>query len=191
MALPDDPAGRHRQTAAAFLDVASAVPNWDAPTPVAGWTAADVVDHLVSWSTSFLASAWQAPVADPGSDWATRFRVHADGIQQLLDQRASADLRLSNPHIGEVSLPEAIDRFYTSDVFMHTWDLGRSAGVDVVLDPDECSKLLRGMVAAEEMLRASGQFGPAFPVSEDATVADRLVAFIGRDPSWDLCHRPD
>ena len=32
----DDPAERHRQIAAAFLDVASAVRDWDAPTPVAG-----------------------------------------------------------------------------------------------------------------------------------------------------------
>ena len=81
-------------------------------------------------------------------------------------------------------VPEAIDRFYTSDVFMHTWDLGRSAGIDVALDEQECAKLLAGMTEAEEMLRASGQFGAPFPVPDDATVADHLIGFIGRDPAW-------
>lgn len=184
MAIPDDPAERHRQIAAAFLEVASAVRDWDAPAPVAGWTAADVVDHLISWSTGFLASVWQAPGADTSSDWATRFHVHSDGIQDLLDRPASADLYLSNPHIGEVAVPQAVDRFYSSDVFMHTWDLGRSAGIEVRLDPDECSAMLTGMVQAEEVLRASGQFGTAVPVADSASVQDRLMAFIGRDPAW-------
>lgn len=184
MAIPDDPAERHRQIAATFLDVASAVRDWDAPTPVAGWTAADVVEHLISWSTGFLASVWQAPQAGAGAGWVARFQVHSDGIQDLLDRPASADLYLSNPHIGDVTVPEAVDRFYSSDVFMHSWDLGRAAGVEVLLDPDECSAMLVGMVQAEDLLRASGQFGQAVPVAESASVQDRLMAFIGRDPAW-------
>jgi hypothetical protein len=33
-------------------------------------------------------------------------------------------------------------------------------------------------------MRASGQFGPAVPVPDDAPVQDRLIGFIGRDPAW-------
>jgi hypothetical protein len=28
---------------------------------------------------------------------------------------------LADPHTGELPLDVAIDRFYTTDVFMHTW----------------------------------------------------------------------
>jgi hypothetical protein len=36
----------------------------------------------------------------------------------------------------------------------------------------------------EQMLRDSGQFGPAVPVAEGASAQDKLMAFIGRDPAW-------
>mgnify|MGYP002148335063 CR=1 FL=1 len=53
-------------------------------------------------------------------------------IQAILDDPATADRMLSNPYIGQVPLPEAIDRFYTADVFMHTWDLARAVGGDEI-----------------------------------------------------------
>jgi hypothetical protein len=33
-------------------------------------------------------------------------------------------------HTGELPLDAAIDRFDTTDVFMHTWDLARAIGQD-------------------------------------------------------------
>lgn len=184
MALPTDPAQRHRQVAADFTAVVAAVRDWDAPTPVEGWAARDVVDHLATWVHGFLGAAVDLPAADPAADAPSRWQVHADGIQQLLDDPASATARLANPHLGELPLAEAIDRFYTTDVFLHTWDLARSNGLEVALDEDECAALLAGMVGIEALLRDSGQFGPAVPVPGDASVQDRLMGFIGRDPSW-------
>jgi len=78
----------------------------------------------------------------------------------------------------------AIDQFYTSDVFMHTWDLARASGQDDRLDPEFSAQLLAGMEPLDEMLRASGQYGPRVEVPADAPVQDRLMAFVGRDPAW-------
>jgi hypothetical protein len=36
----------------------------------------------------------------------------------------------------------------------------------------------------EQLLRDSGQFGPAVPVGHNASPQDELIAFIGRDPAW-------
>jgi hypothetical protein len=36
----------------------------------------------------------------------------------------------------------------------------------------------------EQVLRDSGQYGPAVPVPDDAPVVDRLMGFVGRDPAW-------
>jgi len=69
-------------------------------------------------------------------------------------------------------------------VFLHTWDLARATGQDDQLDPDRCAQLLSGMGSAEDAMRTSGQYGPAFDVPDDASVQDRLIAFIGRDPGW-------
>ena len=103
-------------------------------------------------------------------------------MQALLDDPATPGRVLSNPNTGDVPLDQAIDRFYTSDVFMHTWDLARATGQDERLDPDKCAQLLDGMVGMDELLRASGHFGPRVEVAADADVQTRLIAFIGRTP---------
>ena len=103
-------------------------------------------------------------------------------VQALLDDPETPSKVLTNPHIGEVPLDEAVDRFYTADVFMHTWDLARATGQDETLDPERCAEMLAGMEPMDEMLRASGQYGPRVQVPADADVQTRLIAFIGRDP---------
>ena len=67
---------------------------------------------------------------------------------------------------------------------MHTWDLARASGQDDTLDADTCAAMLAGMQPMDEVLRASGQYGPKVPVPADAPVQDQLIGFIGRDPGW-------
>jgi uncharacterized protein (TIGR03086 family) len=88
----------------------------------------------------------------------------------------------AHPFVGAMPLPAAVEKFYVTDVFLHTWDLARATGQDERLDPDTCADLLAGMVPIEELLRSSGQYGPAVPVPDEADVQTRLLAFIGRDP---------
>ncbi|MFS2292672.1 MAG: hypothetical protein FWJ90_08190 [Actinomadura sp.] len=105
-------------------------------------------------------------------------------MQAVLDDPRTADRRLTNEHVGSLPLAEAIDRFYTADVFMHTWDVARATGQDDHLDPGFCAELLAGMEPMEEVLRSSGQYGTRVEVLADADVQTRLLGFIGRDPDW-------
>ena len=82
------------------------------------------------------------------------------------------------------ALDRAIDQFYTSDVFMHTWDLARATGQDDRLDRDFCALLLAGMEPMEEIIRSSGQYGPKVNVAVGADPQTKLLGFIGRDPFW-------
>ncbi|GII79461.1 hypothetical protein Sru01_44430 [Sphaerisporangium rufum] len=187
MALSDRPADRHRQVAGLFTDRVRGTRSWDVPSPVPGWSARDVVRHLVDWFPAFLAAGSGVDLArgpsveeDPVAAW----QVLRDGVQDLLDDPETARRELTNPHIGRVPLDAAIDRFYTADVFMHTWDLARATGQDDRLDPDFCAGLLAGMVEIEAAMRASGQYGPRVEVPEDADAQTRMLGFIGRDPFW-------
>jgi uncharacterized protein (TIGR03086 family) len=187
MALSDRPAERHREIGAVFTDRVRGTRSWDAPAPVAGWTARDVVRHLVEWLPPFLAggSSVRLPaVPSADDDPAGAWQAHVDAVQALLDDPATAGLTLSNPHIGELPLDRAIDQFYTSDVFMHTWDLARATGQDDRLDPEFCALLLSGMEPFEDVIRSSGQYGPRVPVKDDADAQTRMLGFIGRDPQW-------
>jgi len=187
MALSDVPAERHRQVAGLFTDRVHGTKSWDAPAPVAGWAARDVVRHLVEWFPGFLAAGTgidlpRGPSVD--EDPVEAWRVHSDAVQAVLDDPATAHRELTNPHIGNLPLADAIDRFYTSDVFMHTWDLARATGQDDRLDPDFSAQLLGGMEQMEEVIRSSGQYGARVEVPDDADVQTRLLGFIGRDPYW-------
>jgi uncharacterized protein (TIGR03086 family) len=181
------PAERHRDIAGTFTDRVRGTVDWDAPSPVAAWTARDVVGHLTQWFPAFLAAGTGIELPrgpstddDPVASW----EIHRDAVQAILDDPATADRVLANPHIGEVALDRAIDQFYTADVFMHTWDLARASGQDDRLDPGLCADLLAGMQPMEQVLRSSGQYGPRVAVPDDADTQTRMLGFIGRDPFW-------
>lgn len=148
-----DAADQHRRIAGAFTSTVeeTAPESWDQPAPVEGWVARDVVRHLVEW------------------------RTQTDAVQALLDDADTAEREHDLPHIGRMSLEQATDMIYTSDVFMHRWDLARATGQDETLDPDKCAVML-------EVLRQSGQYGTRVHVPDDADAQTKLLAFIGGNP---------
>ena len=184
MTLPDAPAERHAVVAAEFSRLVDDTTDWSAPSPVDGWTARDVVEHLVSWFPGFLAAggvelpAGPSTADDPPAAW----HHHADAVQALLGDRGEEEF--THPYVGTHPLARAIDRFYVSDVFMHSWDLARAGGQHARLDEDFAREMLGGMAQMEDVLRSSGQYGPAVPVAADAPAVDRLMGFVGRDPAW-------
>jgi uncharacterized protein (TIGR03086 family) len=182
------PADEYRAIAGRFTELVEDVPDdatWNRRSPVPEWSARDVVGHLVGWLPGFLTTGAgvtlpQGPSVDenPVSAW----RTMSDGVQAVLDDPASADKKLVNPHFGEVALPMAIAQFFTNDVFMHTWDLARATGQDETLDPQRCAALLDQMQPLDDLLRSSGQYGPKGDVPDDADAQTTLLAFIGRTP---------
>ncbi|WP_188547985.1 TIGR03086 family metal-binding protein [Rhodococcoides trifolii] len=179
------PAERHRLIATGFGEHVGAVTNWDAPTPVDGWVARDIVTHLVEWSRAFLRAGDLELADDPSirTDPVAAWAAHRAEIQGLLDG-PGADDEFTHPYAGTHRLGDAIDRFYTTDIFMHTWDLATARGADSGLDPDFAAHVVDGMSGIEEILRSSGQYGPAVSVPADSDPVTRLVGFIGRDPKW-------
>lgn len=179
-------ADRHRRVAATFTERVRGTADWDSPAPVAGWTARDVVGHLTTWFPGFLDGAGVTLPAGPGAadDPVGAWTRQRDAVQALLDDPTEADRTIENPHLCAMTLAGATNMIYTTDVFMHTWDLARATGQDDRLDPGECAVLVDGMEPMEELIRGSGQYGPRVPVPDDADAQTRLLGFIGRDPAW-------
>lgn len=187
--IPAEPAAEHAAIAGTFAEKVRGVGpgGWDAPTPVPEWTARDVVRHLVEWFPGFLAGGSDIKLAagpsvddDPVAAW----NHHAAAVQAVLDDPGSADTTFAHPHLPPMPLPQAIAQFYTSDVFMHTWDLARATGQDDRLDAARCQAMFEGMEPLDEMLRQSGQYGARVAVPDDADGQAKLLGFIGRDPEW-------
>jgi uncharacterized protein (TIGR03086 family) len=177
---------QHAYDAARFAEVvgSAAAEDWARPSPVAAWTALDVVTHLIEWPRDFLrgsAGMDLAPIdiaADPVAAWKT----HTADIQELFDDPAGR--MVSNPHMGDKPLDVALSEIYTPDIWMHSWDLSRALGRDFDLGAERAAATLAGAAAMEDAMRASGQFGPRVEVPADATPQEQLLGFIGRDPYW-------
>ena len=124
--------------------------------------------HATSYATSWSGSRRSSPAAPTSSctpgpsvddDPVAAWEHHAAAVQEVLDDPATADRTFAHPTLPEMPLAQAISRFYTNDVFMHTWDLARATGQDDRLDEDQCRQLFEGMQPMDEVLRQSGQYG--------------------------------
>lgn len=181
------PATTHRRVAGAFTaTVEGTAPDaWDNAAPPEGWVARDVVRHLVEWFPAFLLGATGIALPagpsvddDPVGAWRAQCAV----VQALLDDSETADQVHDLPHLGPMTLAQAIDMIYTGDVFLHRWDLARATGQDETLDPETCAEMLADMLPMDEALRQSGHYGPRVEVVDDADAQTKLLAFIGRTP---------
>jgi uncharacterized protein (TIGR03086 family) len=180
-------AERFRRVAGRFTDRANEVPEgaWENPAPCDGWTARDIVDHLVTWVPGFMASS-AGIVIDPGPpvaiDPAGAWINLADQIQALLDDPVVAAREFDGGPIGTQTVESAIGMIVLGDVVVHTWDLARATGLDESLDHEIVTEMLIGMRPMDEMLRQSGHYGPKVEVADDADDQTQLIAFTGRTP---------
>ncbi len=184
--MTSDVARRYDTVAATFTARAREVPAaaWGNPAPCEGWVARDVVRHLVEWVPAFFSGYAGVDLApgpsvddDPVGAWESLDR----GLRGLLDDPAVAGRPTSSPG-GEATVEEAVDRFVTGDLLVHTWDLARAAGLDETLDADEVRRGLESMAGIGDVLVASGHYQPATAVADDADEQTRLIALTGRTP---------
>lgn len=186
LAARDTPAEQFRRFSALLTDRLRQVPPdaWESPSPCDGWSARDVVGHMVEWMPGFLASVG-APIApgpsvadDPVAAW-----DHVAGeVQAVLDDPELAQREFAHEHLGTDTVEHAIAMIMVGDIVIHTWDIARATGGDETLPADYVHGMLEGMQAMDEVLRASGQFGPKVPVADDADEQTQLLAFMGRTP---------
>jgi uncharacterized protein (TIGR03086 family) len=162
--------------------------SWDAPSPCAGWRAADVASHVIGDLRAVEAFAigrdMEAGAADPrfaaGDDPLAVWRLaRADMIAVLTDAALAQSVPLP---WGNMPLGEFLER-YPMEFLVHTWDLAQATGQAAVLEPD----LVHGALApAREFApvgRAAGLVGPERAVAQDADDLTRLLAIFGRSAS--------
>lgn len=178
-------ADRYRRLAESFTGKVAAVPRdrWSAPSPCAGWTARDVVRHVVETESMFLGfverSAGEVPSVDddPVAAWSTV----RDVVQAGLDDPELAAAGFQG-FAGPTTFEAATDQFLCMDLLVHGWDLARAAGLDERLDPDEVRRVRADSEAFGDMLRSDGVCGPEVQLTGAASEQDRLLAYLGRQP---------
>ena len=177
-------AERYAKLAGQMADRIAAVPadGWDAVTPCEGWTARDLLDHLIESPALFFGRVGIDPPAagpDPGEDPVGAFTQVTQAVQAGVDDPAVATKAFDSP-LGPLTFEVAVNQFLCGDLVVHQWDLARATGQDETLDIDEVRTLHAAMLPMDQLLRAPGFFGPKIDPPAGADEQTALLCFLGR-----------
>ena len=177
-------ADRYRRLAERLTALVDDVPadGWDAVSPCEGWTARDVLDHVVDSSCGFLGRFGRAPEL-PADDPAARWAATRNAMQAAIDDPEVAGTEYEG-FFGPTTLADTFDGFMSPDLLVHTWDMARATGLEQYepMPEDEVERVHQRLGSLGDALRQPGAFGAEVPVAADAPAQDRFLAFVGRQP---------
>jgi len=126
----------------------------------------------------------QRPQDNPQRRWDLTYErlQQALGDEELFGRIIEVPAVAKNP-ATQLDASKLLPRL-TQDVLVHTWDLARAVGADDSLDPGWCAAFLAQLPADPHALNASGMFAAPVAVPAEADSQSRLLARLGRDPSW-------
>lgn len=185
-------ADRYRRRADAFEAKVTAVRSdqWSNASPCAEWDARGVVQHIVDMHGVMLRPFDRplSPAPSMNDDPLGAFRAARADVEAILDDPAQRTQVHDTPG-GRMTVEEHIDQVVSTDMVIHGWDLARATGQDDTIDPAEVERLWPEMQAIPDEMRIPGAFGPGIvvfgplvDVPEDASLQDRLLGQLGRDP---------
>ena len=186
----DDVAQQYRRRADAFERLVANTPHdqWDAPSPCPGWSARDVVAHVIDFhakvATEELGLDDAPRLGDGDDDPLATFRASRSLVQRVLDDPATP-----------TELATKLEWTVSWDLPQHGWDLAKATGQDATIDPLDLEILWGPMGSDDPQERAAarrnwqwqidnGWYGPPVDVPDDAPLQDRVLGFLGRDPNW-------
>lgn len=181
----ESPADRYRRLRTAFAAKIADVPNqrWEDQSPCEGWTARDVVRHVIETQQLFEQLVGRTLESGPSvdDDPYGAFLAATDQVQAHLDDPRTARVEYDG-YFGRTTFEESVDGFLSMDLVVHAWDLSRAAGLDDTIDLADVAWVWSRADALQDTMRGPNTFGPAVEPEAGADDQDRLLAFLGREP---------
>jgi uncharacterized protein (TIGR03086 family) len=171
-----------RTAARPLTEVVDAVPaqGWSSPSPCEGWTAGDVVGHLIETERSLFAQhGVELGPAPDGADPAAAWHRHCEEVTTVLADDAVPAIAFDG-FFGPTTLGETLVQFYVWDLVVHRWDIATAVGVGTTFTDDELDRVERGIEGFGDALYTEGICKPGVQAPADADRATRLLARLGR-----------
>ena len=155
---------------------------WDAPSPCEGWTARDVVRHVVETQREMLQGhgADLGALPDLGGDPAAGWRDHAKRVLAALTDEALVG-RSYDGYFGPTTVGETFAQFYVWDMYVHRWDIARAGRYDAGLTENELDRIEQGADSFGEALYMEGICRRGVQPLSGADRVTRVLARLGRE----------
>ncbi|HET8988091.1 MAG TPA: TIGR03086 family metal-binding protein [Humibacillus sp.] len=161
--------------------------DWGRSSPCEGWSARDVLHHVVSTQRDFLSQHGidaSTPIdlaATPRAGW----HAHDERLRALLADPAVASHEYDGV-FGRTTVGASIVTFYGFDLVVHRWDIATAAGLTERLDDSELSMIESAADGFGEHLYDDGVCKPAVETPEGADRQTRVLARLGRRVTADV-----
>ncbi len=152
---------------------------WTRPAPCEGWTAKDVVDHVVGNQRGLIGSITGQEPSITADDPKQQWRESYAAMKAALTQDGALEKLVPGP-MGEMPVSMLVGRILSSDVLVHTWDLARAVGGDERLDADAVKQAYSGLKPMDAMIRRPGVFGPRIDPAPGDDEQTEFLKFLGR-----------
>jgi uncharacterized protein (TIGR03086 family) len=188
--IADDLAERHLAVCRRFGEaVRAASGKWDRRSPCEAWDARGVLEHVIGFHDVLLLRPLglkpDRPRDDPQVRWELTYRQLEKAFEpgRRLLERVVEVPELQGNQASQLDAHALLPNL-TRDVLVHTWDLARAVGADDRLDAQWCELFYTALPSDPEALSMSGMFHAPVAVSEQTDVQSKLLARLGRNPSW-------
>lgn len=158
---------------------AGAGADWTAPSPCEGWSAADVLGHVVDTQRDFLAQRGADLGPTPTGSGPEVWAAHRDGVRRVTTDEAFVGEEYDG-YFGRTSVADTLSTFYGFDMLVHRWDLARALGADDTWDDAELDRIQASLNGFGDALYSDGVCQRAVDVPADATRQERLLGRMGR-----------
>jgi uncharacterized protein (TIGR03086 family) len=190
IAVADELGERHLAVCRGFGDaVRAANGKWDRRSPCDAWDARGVLEHVIGFHDVLLLRPLglkpDRPRDDPQVRWGLTYEALEKAFEpgkRLFERVVDVPQLQGNPPMkldARAMMPNL-----TRDVLVHTWDLARAVGADDRLDAQWCEQFYSALPSDPQALSVSGMFDAPVAVSDHSDVQSKLLAWLGRNPSW-------
>lgn len=146
---------------------------WDRRSPCDAWDARGVLEHVIGFHDVLLLRPLGLKPERPRDDPQLRWQLTYDQLAKAFDAG-----------LDEIADARELVPSLTRDVLVHTWDLARAVGADDRLDPRWCERYYADLPADPGALAATGTFDAPVAVDDRSDTQSKLLARLGRNPSW-------
>jgi uncharacterized protein (TIGR03086 family) len=156
------------------------------PSPCAGWDVRATLNHMLG-ATWMFTLVNQGQAADEGAGDVigddARLAVSAAAKENLASWRQPGAFDGDRSYSFGTFPAAAAAMLNLGEVVVHSWDVAKATGQELLIDPAVGHMIYDWAVSIPlDDFRDHGAFGPEVTVSASASIVDRLVCLLGRQP---------